>query len=243
VALVVLHRPDPERLLLEVTDAVEPQLHRIDPSHTTWLALQLTRAAGQAHEPQAIHRWAELAVSQAAAAALPLGAARALQARAELALATGDPATAETQAEQAARAARSAGGTFDQLEAELLRGRALLAGGRMQAAEAALQSVAVQAGRGGAIRLADIAARELRRAGTRVSRRAAATVVAGQGWPKLSPREREIVELVANGRTNKQIAASLFLSAKTVENNLSRIYAKLGVRSRTELAGARKVRS
>jgi DNA-binding NarL/FixJ family response regulator len=52
----------------------------------------------------------------------------------------------------------------------------------------------------------------------------------------LSVRERSIAELVADGRSNKEVAAALFVSPKTVENNLSRIYAKLGVRSRTELA-------
>jgi DNA-binding CsgD family transcriptional regulator len=52
----------------------------------------------------------------------------------------------------------------------------------------------------------------------------------------LSDRERRIAELVARGRSNKEVAATLFISAKTVENNLSRIYAKLGVRTRTELA-------
>jgi DNA-binding NarL/FixJ family response regulator len=243
VALVVLHRADPMRLVVEVTDAAEPQLHRIDPSHATWLALQLTRAAAEAHELEAVHRWSELAAHHAGAAALPLGAARALQARAELELSSGEPATAAASAEQAAQAARVAGGAVDQLEAELLRGRALLAGGHVQAAEAALQSAAAQAGRAGAIRLADAAARQLRRAGTRVSRRANAAAVAGKGWPALSPREREIVELVAKGRTNKEVAATLFLSEKTVENNLSRIYAKLGVRSRTELACAHDLRS
>jgi DNA-binding CsgD family transcriptional regulator len=239
----VLHRADPERLLVEVAEAAEPQLHRIDPSHATWLALQLTRAAAQAHKPEAAQRWAELAASQAAAAALPLGAAHALQARGEAALATGEPATAAADAEQAARIAGTGDGAVDQLEAELLRGRALLAGRRVQAAKAALQSVAAQAGRAGALKLADAAARELRRAGTRVSRRVIASPLAGTGQSTLSPREREIVELVAKGRTNKEIAATLFLAEKTVENNLSRIYAKLGVRSRTELAGARKVRS
>jgi DNA-binding NarL/FixJ family response regulator len=61
---------------------------------------------------------------------------------------------------------------------------------------------------------------------------------AGAGGDVLSERERAIAELVARGRSNKEVASALFLSAKTVENNLSRIYAKLGVRSRTELARA-----
>ena len=51
-------------------------------------------------------------------------------------------------------------------------------------------------------------------------------------------RLREIVELVAGGRSNKQVAAALFLSEKTIEHHLSRVYCKLGVRSRTELAAA-----
>ena len=53
-----------------------------------------------------------------------------------------------------------------------------------------------------------------------------------------SQREREIAELVARGRTNQQIAEVLFLSPKTVEAHLSRIFVKLGVRSRAAV-GAR----
>ncbi len=41
---------------------------------------------------------------------------------------------------------------------------------------------------------------------------------------------------VADGRTNREVGAALFISPKTVELHLSRIYRKLGVRSRTELA-------
>jgi DNA-binding NarL/FixJ family response regulator len=48
--------------------------------------------------------------------------------------------------------------------------------------------------------------------------------------------ERRIAVLVREGHSNKQIAAALQLSPKTVEWNLSKVYAKLGVRSRTELA-------
>ena len=52
----------------------------------------------------------------------------------------------------------------------------------------------------------------------------------------LTPSERRVAELVAEGRSNKEVAATLFVAVKTVETNLSRIYAKLGIRSRTELA-------
>jgi DNA-binding NarL/FixJ family response regulator len=52
----------------------------------------------------------------------------------------------------------------------------------------------------------------------------------------LTATERQIAELVAEGRSNKEVAAALFVSVKTVEANLSRTYAKLGIRSRTGLA-------
>jgi DNA-binding CsgD family transcriptional regulator len=52
----------------------------------------------------------------------------------------------------------------------------------------------------------------------------------------LTATERQIVELVAEGRSNKEVAAALFVTVKTVETNLSRVYAKLGLRSRAELA-------
>jgi len=51
----------------------------------------------------------------------------------------------------------------------------------------------------------------------------------------LTPAERRIAELVAQGRSNKEAAAALFLSVHTVESALTRVYRKLGVRSRTEL--------
>ena len=52
----------------------------------------------------------------------------------------------------------------------------------------------------------------------------------------LTPVEERIAALVAEGRTNREIAGALFVSSKTVEANLSRIYRKIGVRSRAELA-------
>lgn len=61
---------------------------------------------------------------------------------------------------------------------------------------------------------------------------------AGAGATAPSPREREIAELAAAGRTNKEVAATLFISDKTVENALSRVYEKLGVRGRVELVAA-----
>jgi DNA-binding CsgD family transcriptional regulator len=52
----------------------------------------------------------------------------------------------------------------------------------------------------------------------------------------LTPTERRVVQLVAQGRSNREVADLLFLSAKTVAAHLTSAYAKLGVRSRAELA-------
>ena len=56
---------------------------------------------------------------------------------------------------------------------------------------------------------------------------------AGEG---LTPSERRIAELVAEGKTNKEVAVALVVSERTVESALTQIYRKLDVRSRTELA-------
>jgi DNA-binding CsgD family transcriptional regulator len=53
---------------------------------------------------------------------------------------------------------------------------------------------------------------------------------------ELTPSEHRIAELVAEGKTNKEVAAQLFITRRTVEGHLTHIYAKLGVRSRAELA-------
>jgi DNA-binding NarL/FixJ family response regulator len=65
----------------------------------------------------------------------------------------------------------------------------------------------------------------------RISGRAAST--------GLTPTEERVADLVAEGRSNKQVADALFVSVRTVEANLTRVYTKLGLRSRTELASRR----
>ena len=64
-------------------------------------------------------------------------------------------------------------------------------------------------------------------------------VRANREFDDLTPQEEAVAGLVAQGRSNKEVAAELFLSVKTVQYHLTRIYAKLGVRSRTELAARR----
>jgi DNA-binding CsgD family transcriptional regulator len=55
--------------------------------------------------------------------------------------------------------------------------------------------------------------------------------------PTLSPRELEIVRMVAKGLPNKTIASVLQISAWTVSSHLRRVFGKLGVTSRTEMIG------
>ncbi|HVC24418.1 MAG TPA: response regulator transcription factor [Acidimicrobiales bacterium] len=56
------------------------------------------------------------------------------------------------------------------------------------------------------------------------------------GADRLTPREREILELIAAGKTNRQIGAELFLAEKTVKNYVSNLLAKLGMGRRSEAA-------
>jgi DNA-binding CsgD family transcriptional regulator len=84
----------------------------------------------------------------------------------------------------------------------------------------------------GAVPWADTAARELRATGETARRRAGGDAAA------LTPQERQIAVMLAEGRTTRQAAAALFLSPKTVEYHLRHVYLKLGIASRAELAGA-----
>ncbi|HJR94922.1 MAG TPA: AAA family ATPase [Gaiellaceae bacterium] len=58
----------------------------------------------------------------------------------------------------------------------------------------------------------------------------------------LTPAEERVAALVAEGKTNREVAAALYLSDRTVEGHLSRVFGKLGIRHRAELAGALQTR-
>ena len=76
----------------------------------------------------------------------------------------------------------------------------------------------------------DRATRELRASGESARKRDASTVL------DLTPQELQVVRLVRQGLSNRDVAARLFVSPRTVEYHLSHAYQKLGVRSRGELA-------
>lgn len=62
------------------------------------------------------------------------------------------------------------------------------------------------------------------------------TAPPSRAFEELTVREEEVLRMIADGRTNEEIAASLVLSLKTVRNHVSNIYAKLGVADRTQAA-------
>jgi DNA-binding NarL/FixJ family response regulator len=65
---------------------------------------------------------------------------------------------------------------------------------------------------------------------------AAGPTPAGRPSPPLTDREIEVVEAIARGRTNREVAAELFISLSTVKSHLSTIQSKLGMRNRVEVA-------
>jgi DNA-binding CsgD family transcriptional regulator len=81
-----------------------------------------------------------------------------------------------------------------------------------------------------AVRWADLAAAELAATGESIRRREPS------GVQTLTPQELQVSLLLGEGRTTREVAAALFLSPKTVEYHLRKVYTKLGIRSRAELA-------
>jgi DNA-binding CsgD family transcriptional regulator len=123
-----------------------------------------------------------------------------------------------------------AGLDLERARTELLWGRALRRAGRDGDARPHLRAAMESLGRQGGGAWAEQARAELRAMGEAVPERPAQQVGA-----HLTPREREIVELVGTGATNREIAAQLLLSPRTVDHHLRQVFSKLGISSRAEL--------
>jgi DNA-binding NarL/FixJ family response regulator len=168
---------------------------------------------------------------------LHLPTAFALRGRAAVLLAAGEPAAAARTAEQAALSADAAGARLVAAFARSLAGRALVAAGERGAAIATLRAAEAELDVCGSVRVRDEMRRELRRLGARAEKRGPAAA-GDSGVPALTKRELEIANLVTDRKTNREIAAALFLSDKTVESHLRNIFVKLGVSSRVDVARA-----
>jgi DNA-binding CsgD family transcriptional regulator len=141
--------------------------------------------------------------------------------RASAALAGGVVAAGEGRLEDARRLLEDAADLFG------------ASGGRYEAARARQELGAVLAGLG----QEQAAAHELRTAGSELSALGAAAASASDG-AGLSPRELEVLRLIARGRSNQEIAAELFLSTRTVERHVSNIYDKIGAAGKSARAAA-----
>jgi len=165
---------------------------------------------------------------QAAAQDHPWGLATADRSAAVVALAGGYDDAAATRLAAAAAAYQALGLGFDAARALLVLGRAQRRAKKRAAARQSLEQARAGFEQLGCKGWARAAAAEA----DRVSGRRAAP---GGG---LTPGERRVAELAAAGLSNKQVAARLYLSDRTVEAHLSRAYAKLGVTSRAQLTRA-----
>jgi DNA-binding CsgD family transcriptional regulator/tetratricopeptide (TPR) repeat protein len=111
-------------------------------------------------------------------------------------------------------------------------GAALRRGNRRSEAREQLRQAVELATICGAASLAERAERELLATGARPRR------VALRGVASLTPSERRVAELAAEGPTNREIAQTLFVTQRTVEVHLTSIYRKLAISSRSQLAAA-----
>ena len=135
----------------------------------------------------------------------------------------GSPADAATDLESDAFPARLLG-------VVTFQAHVLADADRRDEAVATARSALALAQRLGATADADRMAAHLRSLGVTVRR------TAPGGEAGLTARETEVLDLLGSGATNAEIGAQLYISAKTVEHHVSRILAKLGVRTRAEAA-------
>lgn len=172
-------------------------------------------------------------------AATATGAAEAAGALAhalgELALLDGEPERAARQFEHALELLGEAGVPYERAESQVRAAVAHTAAGDRAAAVTRLLDAYRTARKLGARPLAVRAEQELETLGERVERRLGGRA----GWSAsstLSRRELEVLRLAARGRRNREIAADLFLSKRTVDMHMRNVLAKLDCRSRVEAA-------
>jgi DNA-binding CsgD family transcriptional regulator len=139
-----------------------------------------------------------------------------------------DDEACETALVQALDEGGAVGDPYATARTRLLLGETLRRRGRRLDARRELAAAVEVFERLDAAAWAERGRRELRASGAKLRRSA-------EAGDDLTPQELQIALQVAEGKANKEVAATLFLSPKTVEFHLSRIYRKLGVASRAEL--------
>jgi DNA-binding CsgD family transcriptional regulator len=235
VAAAFIQAGDPERGLRQAQLAGAPEFLHVDPGRRSWLYALLAQAELALGRRTAAEDWLVRGEQTAHRLELPLRNAELLHTRAMLLLHDGEPHPAADTARRAIEQADSVGAAIQSARSRALLGAAIARAGRREDAVALLRGAEATLADCGAQRLRAEAARELRRLGRRPTTRQL-RAAGGEGLDALSGREREIADLVARGHTNRKIAAQLFLSDKTVETHLTRVFVKLRVASRAEVA-------
>jgi DNA-binding CsgD family transcriptional regulator len=214
-----------------------PELHLVPAGNRPSSFAMLSAAALLGGDRPAAAHWATRADRAARAVALPAQYAYAERARAAVAAADADPDRAAGLFGSAADRFRASGMKVQSAWTLASGARLLAAHGLRARAEAWLDEAGELADETGAVRVreqVEAVARGLAPAG------------AGTAAPKpvradlttLIARERQITDILTTGAWTKEIAGALFLSPRTVESHIARIYRKLGVTSRLALVAA-----
>jgi DNA-binding NarL/FixJ family response regulator len=146
----------------------------------------------------------------------------------------GDDGDRDSLIEHAIHAAAAQPQPFEAARTELAVGEQLRRARRRAEARVPLRSALATFERLGARTWADRARSELAASGERARRRTDEAAMREE----LTPQELRIARMVAEGASNKEAAAALFLSPKTIEYHLASVYRKLGVRKRAALGRA-----
>ncbi|MEU4262894.1 helix-turn-helix transcriptional regulator [Streptomyces argenteolus] len=220
---------DPHRARGALLRAGGDDLRGLQPSMRPLLSELLVTAAVATGDIDSASAWAERARKEAEQLGLPLQRASAMRSAAQLSLYGGDPATAATLLSDAATECARSGAVFWEARSLLLAAPAMTAAGSGARGAAMWEKGHRLATTGGAGLLLGLA--EMTRPSV------PATPSVPPRWlASLTAREREVAELVAEGLTNQSIATRLYLSPRTVETHLSRVYRKTGVTTRAGLA-------
>jgi ATP/maltotriose-dependent transcriptional regulator MalT len=215
---------------------VDPQLPPSDRLRALEVVVRAHLALGRREEAA---EWAARAHEEAGGRRTGVFGAITHLIEAEVLLAQEDATKAARTALAGAALAQEAGAPLWGGRCRTVAGEALTAAGKTDEAREELRRAANDLDARGAAGYRDAALRILRRLGERprpAPTRAAATADEAGGLAVLTPREREVAALVAEGRTNRQIGAQLHLSEKTIEKHVSSAMGKLGVTSRTGIA-------
>ena len=209
--------------LRSLTQPGAPAGHFVFASSTTPDLVEAAMRCGDAETAHRATTWLEAMVADSPASAARLARCQGLMAA--------EPVESVRCLQEALRLYDLCEERPERARTELLLGEALRRVKRRSEAREALRSALTVFDAIGARPWAERARRELRALGDEAP---APAPLAGLGT--LTPQELQISRLVAAGASNREVAAQLFLSARTVEYHLYKVYKKLGIGSRTELA-------